>query len=617
MQFLKEYKISFLDFVNQENAKLALLLNLIEQRCGGVLLVGKKGTGKSTLLKAFKEILRLFKIPCVEVPMNVTEEAILGGTDIEETIKTGKRRFQKGLLSKANEGFLIIEDINLFSQDILSIIFEVQAKGENIVEREGFTLREPTNFQVIATMNPDEADFSSHFLDRFGICVIMDEIREKEKKAEIIKLNLDECFTPQGNQLFEKIWECKEFIKSIRISDEIKEFISELVLNEGITSHRADVFLYYVSKAYAAYLRQDTITKEHVTAVAPFVLNHRKRLFIEPESEEQEHEHENEQAHDNSNSSENEEERKQNMPLSKIENSIDKKSQSLPASGKEEIFPIGESFSVKRFIFKRDKILRHVTGRRTKTKTKGRGGRYIRSLLRQRPDIAIDATLRAAAPFQKLRGMKDRILIYDEDLRYKEKERKMSHTVIFVVDGSGSMGVEKRMIATKGAILSLLMDCYQKRDKVSMIVFRKDKAEIVLPPTSSVELAMKRLKEIPTGGKTPLGASFLETYKLIKRLKLKNPETRFLVFFITDGKANVSLSGKPVFKELQKMCLTLKEFSSTDFIVIDTEKKGIIKMDLALRIAQWLGAIYFLIEELRSEIIFSLVNLYKSKNRGC
>jgi len=610
MRFLKEYKIDFFNFVNQENAKIALLLNLIEPGCGGVLLAGKKGTGKSTLLKAFSNIVRLLNIPVFEVPMNATEEAVLGGIDIEETVKTGRRIFQRGILSKANGGFLIMEDINLFPQDIVSIIFEVQARGENIIEREGITLKEPANFQILATMNPEEAEFSSHFLDRFGMCVIMDEIKDKDRRKEIVKLNIScESHASEESQLIKKIHNYRDFFKKVKVSDEIKEFIAELVLKEAVSVHRADIYLYYASKAYSAYLQEDSVTEEHVKAVAPLVLNHRRK-FIEPEPEDEEHEHEPENSND-SERNENKEKKEHKNPLSNIEESHGGKSHNIPGSEKEEVFPVGEGYRVKRFILKKDRILRHSAGRRTKTKTKGRGGRYIRSLIQERPDIAIDATLRAAAPFQKLRGWKDSVVILDEDLRYKEKERKMSHNVIFVVDGSGSMGVEQRMTATKGAVLSLLMDCYQKRDRVSMIVFRKDRAETILPPTSSVELALKRLKEIPTGGKTPLSAGLLEAYKLIRRMRLKQPEARFLVLLLTDGKANVSLSGKPPLEELQNICFMLKDFPSTDFIVIDTEKKdSFMKMDLAFRISQWLQARYFQIEELKSENLFQIVNLF-------
>ncbi len=602
--------MEFLNFVNQENAKLALLLNLIEPRCGGVLLAGKKGTGKSTLLKAFKEILRIMQIPAVELPMNATEEAVLGGIDIEETIKSGKRILQKGILSKANKGFLIIEDINLFPHDILSIVFEVQAREENIIEREGITLRESAVFQILATMNPEDAEFSAHFLDRFGMCVIMDEIKEKENRKEIVKLNIsDRNPVTEAHQLIKKIQKYKEFIKKVKVLDETRKFISDLVLNEVVSGHRADIFLYYASKAYSAYLEEISVTEEHIKTIAPLVLIHRRRN-IESNVEEPEHEHMPEKA-DNT-KEENRDSKEQKNPVLNNQESHYGKSQNVPSSEKEEIFPVGDSYKVKRFNLKKDRVTRKVTGRRTKTKTKGRGGRYIRSLIRQRPEIAIDATLRAAAPFQRIRDRKDTVLIHDDDLRYKEKERKMNNTIIFVVDGSGSMGVEKRMIAVKGAILSLLMDCYQKRDKVSMILFRKDRADVILPPTSSVQLAHKKLRELPTGGKTPLGAGLMEAYRLIRRLKIKEPESRFILLLITDGKSNVALGNKPPIEEVKNICSMLRDFQSTDFIVVDAEKKDrFMKMDLAVKIAEWLQARYYSIDSLKSESLLNIINTHK------
>ncbi|MGB9627842.1 MAG: vWA domain-containing protein, partial [Thermodesulfobacteriota bacterium] len=250
------------------------------------------------------------------------------------------------------------------------------------------------------------------------------------------------------------------------------------------------------------------------------------------------------------------------------------------------------------------------SGRRTKTRVKDRGGRYVKSLFKGRDDIAIDATIRASAPYQKMRGRKDMLLIQEEDLRYKQRERKMGHLVIFVVDGSGSMAAKRRMIETKGAILSLLMDCYQKRDRFSMIVFRSKKAEIVLPPTKSLEFTLKRLKEIPTGGKTPLSAGLLEAYKLIKRVETKSPETRFLIVLITDGRANQAMTETPIMEEIERVIDLLNELHFTDFIVVDTEdKKGFIKTDLALQIAAQLRANYYTVENIKSEFLTELVQI--------
>ncbi|MFN4196581.1 MAG: AAA family ATPase [Caldimicrobium sp.] len=618
--------MNFLDIVNHEDAKLSLILNLIEPGCGGVLLIGPKGTGKSTLLRAFTNLLKELNTPFVKIPLNATEEAILGGIDLEETIKKGRRIFQPGLLSKANGGYLIIEDINLFPQEILSIIFQVQAAQEIFIEREGFSFRAPVSFQILATMNPEEVEFSPHFLDRFGLCAFMESLKDKEKRVKIVKLNIfPKHYIIEQEDLIKKIQIGKTLLNGIEVSDEITEFITEIVLREFVSGHRADIYLYYAARALCAYLGEFRVTKDHVEAVAPLVLNHRKR-FYSSSVEEHEEDHSNvqgeeknieektnkkEEEHNKSENNAGREREEVEVSISsekfQDENLQKAKSQKASTLEKEEIFSIGESFNVKRLIFRKDRIVRTVVGRRTKTKTEGKGGRYIRSVIRVTPEIALDATLRAAAPFQNLRGKSDRVIILEEDLRYKEKERKTSHIVIFVVDGSGSMGVNERMKEAKGAIFSLLIDSYKKREKVSMIVFRKDKAEIVLPLTSSLELAKKRLEEIPTGGKTPLSAALLEAYKLIRSIMRKFPKSRILVILITDGKANVSLSGGSVLEELQKICLVLRGIPYVDYIIIDTEKKGIIRSDYAKNLALWLSAQYFSIEALKSEIISNLV----------
>ncbi len=617
--------IDFVSVVEQESAKLTLLLNLIEPRCGGVILTGERGVGKSALLRTLKDLAKSYNF--VYLPLNVTEETLLGGIDLEETLRSGKRVFQRGLLSKANQGFLVIENIDLFPPEILSVIFEVQSRGEVIVEREGFKIREPAKFQILATLNLEESDLSMHFLDRFGMCVYMETLREESKRREVIKANLFESFAPEGvKALAESVKFARELIKEVQVSEEILEFISELVIQEGIFSHRAEIYLYYASKAYTALLGERKVSEEAVRRVAPLVFIHRKRYFnvsrdeeVQPSESEDKKRSEARATNPNQEGGGDKREReggKEEQAQSEYSSGEARAenvtSQAIPSSGKERILPIGESFSVRPILFRRDRKVRKITGKRTKTKVKGRGGRFIRSTLRKTPDIAISATLRAAAPFQKVRGKKDKLIISEEDLRFKEKERKMRHIVIFVVDGSGSMGVKERMSITKGAILSLLKDCYQKRDKVALIVFRKDRAETILPITSSVELALKKLKDIPTGGKTPLSAGLMEAYKLIQKAMLKEPEARFVVFLLTDGMANHTITNRPVMEEVELICKFLRDLPSTDFVVVDTEnKQSYIKFNLALNLAQALGARYILMEDLKRETLHNLVNRSK------
>ena len=277
--------------------------------------------------------------------------------------------------------------------------------------------------------------------------------------------------------------------------------------------------------------------------------------------------------------------------------------------GKEEVFEVGETFRVRRFFLRKDRKERINLGRRTKTRFSGKGGRYVRSVVRKKEkDIALDATLRAAAPWQLLRGGKESIIIREEDLRFKERERKLKHLVIFVMDGSGSMGAKRRMGATKGAIQSLLLDCYHKRDKVSLIVFRKDRAEVVLPPTSSVELASKMLKELPVGGRTPLGAGLLAAYNLIKQVKLKQPTTRFLVVLVSDGRANQRISDLGIWEEIERCSMLLREVREADYLVVDVEEKdSFLRTDLAIKVASLLGARYFTLPDLKAEGLVEVV----------
>ncbi|MDP3013792.1 MAG: VWA domain-containing protein, partial [Candidatus Subteraquimicrobiales bacterium] len=355
-----------------------------------------------------------------------------------------------------------------------------------------------------------------------------------------------------------------------------------------------------------AFKGNEDVTREDINTVASLVLMHRRRELQPPPDQQEEpppeHNHEpppdKQQEQQPEPPKNNHEEQEHDQPP---------KPHELPPQ-KEEVFAVGQQFRLKRIAFRKDRMERAASGRRTRTRARNRGGRYVKSVLRKNRDIAIDATLRAAAPFQSVRKRTDVVVINEEDFRYKRKERKMGHLAIFIVDGSGSMGAHKRMVAAKGAVQSLLVDCYQKRDTVAMIVFRKDRAEVVLEPTASVEHAARRLKEIPVGGKTPLGAGLLEAYRLLERVGRKRPETRFLVVLITDGRANQSVTGMPPEEEIARMAALMSERSGIDIVVVDTEEKGrFTTMDRAASIASMLGADYYTIEDLKADYLVDIV----------
>ncbi len=605
------YNLSFSDFVGHKDAKLSLILNAIDPFCGGVIIIGDKGCGKSTLVRAFKGIIPN-NIPFVELPLNITEDSLIGGIDIEETLRTGKKIFRKGIIGRADKGIIYVEDINLISEDILSMLFEAQSRGINIVQREGIELFEQSRFIVIATMNPEEGELSWHFLDRFGLGVYMRSIKDKALRKEIIKKAISYNSSKRDDEIIKQsIEKAKIFKERIAVSEKIKSYMEELLLKDGIISHRADVALFYASRAYAAYIGDTEVKKDHVDRVYPLVIMHRKRKAEKQMSEDSGQQERNEEKKQNDHeerdkkSKINESREKKSMHTRTRKDNIDDVSGDADI---ERIFPVGSPFKIKRLLFAKDRILRSASsGRRTKTSTKERSGRYVRYILKNNNDIAVDATIRAAAPYQRRRGRVEQLIIKDEDIRFKQREKRMGHLFLFLVDGSGSMAAQRRIVEAKAAIQSLLMDCYQRRDRVSMILFRKDRAEVVLPPTSSLEIASQRLKELPTGGATPLSAGLFEAYKLVRQSILRDKELRIVLFIITDGRANKAIKGGSPWEEVKNIAYGISSIPQVESIVVDTEPDGFLSMKLAKELATLLCARYLRIEELKQEIaLFSV-----------
>ena len=277
-------------------------------------------------------------------------------------------------------------------------------------------------------------------------------------------------------------------------------------------------------------------------------------------------------------------------------------------SSGEEIHEIGAPFKVRKLTADKDNKLRTGSGRRSRTRSATKQGRYVRSTPRViRNDIALDATLRAAAPFQISRRTADpenrmAVCIRKTDIRERIRERRVGNMLVFLVDGSGSMGAQRRMVETKAAIMSLLLDAYQKRDRVCLIVFRGDGAQVILPPTGSIDLAGKLLAELPIGGRTPLSAGLSTTTEVLTRILRKTPAAQPLVLLVTDGKSNVGLGDDTPYREALGIASRMKErFEETRFVVIDTEPPGVVRFHLARQLAAALDAEYFHPETLKAE----------------
>lgn len=613
--------MTFQNFIGHDDAKLALILNALDPRCGGVLFAGEKGSGKSTLARMFRDILK--PAPFINLPLNATEEALLGGVELEDTIKKGRSIRHSGLLERACGGVVYIDDVNLLSPEIIALIMKAQSSKSYFVRGGHQESLHPQGFTLLASMNPEEGHLSAHFLDRFGMCVLWEGLREEAQKIAVMKTAMSRNDLPNedgDHNLREKISSARLNLAKIIIPEEMKTAISQACIENAVCGHRGDIFLFYAARAYAAFCGDKEVVPAHISRVLPLVLLHRKRMLQQMEEDNTHKQHQHDKPADQKDNPTEEQEKGEDSPSDREDGKDEagrgdsgRMQQPRESNLAEEIFDVGDVFNVRRLAFRKDRINRAASGRRTKTGSLGKRGRQIKSIMRPNGDIAIDATIRAAAPFQIARGRNEMLLIRDDDLRFKQREKKMGHLAILVVDGSGSMGAKKRMIETKGAVQSLLLDCYQKRDRVSLIVFRKDSACVVLPPTASVETASRRLAEIPVGGKTPLTAGLLETYKLVKNVRMKSPETRFLVVLVTDGRANQSFSGAPVREEVAKMAGMLGELPVTDYIVIDTEdKKSFIKADLACEISGLLGADYYSIDDLQANVLTEIIRSKKA-----
>ena len=627
----------FVAVEGQEKIKKALLLNIINPKIGGVLINGEKGTAKSTLVRGIGEVFPEIKI--VNLPLNITEDNLLGSLDIEKTLKTGKKVFQDGLLKKCHNNILYIDEVNLLGDSIISNILEVASREINYIEREGISISHQCKFVLIGTMNPEEGGLRPQLLDKFGLYVNVEGSDDILERVKIIKKRLEfednprkfcEKYKEDNEALREKIFRAKERLSEIKASEQIINIAIKIVEEVNTTGNRAEIILIETAKGLAALDGRKYLNISDLKEAAEFVLPHRTNQKNQSVSKDDRENMENENSEEQENSGNNNEltdrdqknqEKEENNQEENcntddkseieedenIENSQEKKENS---SELEEEFKIGDIFKVKDIFLDsvRDNKKRSGTGKRCKTKSGSLQGKYVKSIIPKGKiiDFAFDATIRAAAPYQKksdINGLK--IKIRKEDIRVKVRERRTGTSILFVVDSSGSMGVKKRMEAVKGAIMSLLKDAYEKRDRVGLVAFRKDCAEELLPITRSIDLAQKKLEKLTTGGKTPLAAGIEKAYNIIKKELKKDEKVVPLILFLSDGKANYSISGKDPIKESLELAQKIKK-ENIRTIVIDTEE-GFIKLEMAKTLSEALGAEYYKLENLKSEDMLKLI----------
>lgn len=628
------YRFPFAAVIGQEKVKRALLLNLINPRIGGVLMAGEKGTAKSTLVRSLGEIAPDMEV--VELPLNATEDRVIGSIDIEKTIRQGVRSFGSGILKRAHENILYIDEVNLLSEHIVNSILEVAASGVNRIEREGISIEHPSRFVLIGTMNPEEGFLRSQFLDRFGIYVEVEGSKSLAERKEVVRRRLRferdpemfvKAWAMETENLKEQILEARKKLASVKMSETVFKLTVEIVNEAFCAGNRAELVMIETARALAALNNRQNISIDDIKEAAEYVLPHRKREKPEvpqesPEQNDQESE-ERESENDSFDNQEDEDQEEaapenQENPSAENEPEPTESDDLEPDEGSQlpdlqdfldQIDAIGQTFAVRNFNIKAlDRKKRKGEGKRIKTKTDTKKGQYIRSVTprHQLSDLAFDATLRAAAPYQRSRiGNGMALIIETADFREKLREKRTGSSIVFVVDGSGSMGAKKRMETVKGAVVSLLTDAYQKRDRVGMVSFRKKEAEVLLNITRSVDMAQKCLRDLPTGGKTPLAAGLLKGYEVIKNEQRKNPDLLPILVLVSDGRTNVAINEGDPFLEAMEMGKRIAG-EGIQTIVVDTEV-DFIKLGLARKLAAAMCARYYRIEELKADVLAEAV----------
>jgi magnesium chelatase subunit D len=628
----------FSAIVGQERMKLALCLNAVHPAIGGVLIRGERGTAKSTAVRALacllpeQEVVEGCAFGCdpedraalcadcrarlaagenplprgrrrmrvVELPINASEDRVVGTIDLEAALREGSRRFEPGVLAEANRNILYVDEVNLLDDHIVDVLLDAAAMGVNVVEREGVSVVHPSRFILVGTMNPEEGELRPQLLDRFGLCVDVEGIRDPDLRVEIAERDAafregDPGFTARfreaDGELAERLRAAIAAFPLVSLTQAQARVVSAICIEAGVQGHRGDVVTGQTARALAALRGHPSPTREDIYDAAELALAHRARARIRREHQESEPTETGERRQDQTQDAqgsqeveggpadeqrvaEGEPDRSTRSEAGQQGTGADEGAASGSPGGHEAVPEAGEAFTVRKIELPRKRVARRQTGKRTTSTSRDRRGRYVRARAQEKvTDLALDATVRAAAPYQVRRGRRPggRLKLERADLHQKVRERKVGNLIVFVVDASASMDAEQRMAATKGAILSLLQDAYVRRDRVAVVVFKNRSAEVVLQPTSSVSLAQRRLERLSVGGTTPLTHGLMAGYKVIKTELTRDPSTRPLLVLISDGRGNISMFKEEPLVEAQKVAALINA-EKIDALVIDSAR---------------------------------------------
>ncbi|MDP9610863.1 putative cobaltochelatase [Streptomyces demainii] len=605
----------------------------------------------------------------VELPVGASEDRLVGALDIERALSDGVKAFEPGLLADAHRGVLYVDEVNLLHDHLIDLLLDAAAMGASYVEREGVSVRHAARFLLVGTMNPEEGELRPQLLDRFGLTVEVAASRDTDERVEVVRRRLAYDEDPEGfaarwaadeDALRERIAAARALLPGVRLGDRALRQIAAVCAGFEVDGMRADIVTARTATALAAWAGRADVRTEDVRGAALLALPHRRRRapFDAPGLDEDKLDEilrrfeEDDPEPDPDPGPEGPDDgpdgsgpegpggaddpggrpeggagdgaREQAPPAApEPEPSVpdQRTAEHEPAGGEAEgdggtgggaaggeraAVGAAEPFRTRRLDV--PGLGEGAAGRRSRARTAhGRttGARRPRGALSA---LHLTATVRAAAPHQRARGRRGPgLLVRRDDLREAVREGREGNLVLFVVDASGSMAARKRMSAIKGAVLSLLLDAYQRRDKVGLITFRGADAELALPPTSSVDAAAVRLERLPTGGRTPLAAGLLKARDVLRVERLRDPSRRPLLVVVTDGRATEARrSGGATPVERAGRAARMLAGDGVASVVVDCES-GPVRLGLAGALARELRGTPVTLDELRADSVTALV----------
>ena len=647
---------------------LALILTTIAPDIGGVLIRGEKGTAKSTAVRALAAVLppidvyasdrfsidpldaaatspdgpfgpetdiETRPVRLVELPVGATEDRVLGSLHLERALSAGAIEYEPGLLARAHRGILYVDEVNLLHDHLVDLLLDAAAMGRSTVERDGVSIEHAARFVLIGTMNPEEGELRPQLLDRFGLTVEVAAPRDPALRAEVVRRRMAYDADPSAfaaryaeadRRLTERVDAARERLATTQLGEAALLKIAEVCAAFEVDGLRADIVTARTALAHAAWVGRDAVTKADIRRAALLTLPHRRRRnpFDAPGIDEElldqilgDEEFPPEPPEDPAPEPSphgGEDSAAPEATTDAEPDGADGQHDAPATSG-----PTGGSAP--------ESVVNAATPYRPKTLTvKGVGagsvgkrsralstsGRRIGATAGDSGSLHLIETLKAAAGKQPARGRRSgRVEFRGEDLRVAVREGREANLVLFCVDASGSMAARKRMTQVKTAVLSLLLDAYRRRDKVGLVTFRGQGAELNLPPTYSVEIAAARLDELPAGGRTPLAEGLLEAASILQRERLRDPRLRPLLVVVTDGRAT---GGKDAVARSVQAADYLRGLDVTT-IVVDSES-GPLRLGLARELALHLGAQHLPVTEVSAQALTDSVRHHLQPMKG-